>query len=146
MNRATSALRALFVPVIVLWVAAAHAESLPRDGRFNLRCLVAIRTVSGPNVSKTSTVNYAIDLQSQHWCLPQEGCKARYILRRQNASLIELVAKDAFADHESALVNLETGKLAGHSDDAPNGLGAGFRTYLAEGQCRPLPYSEASVP
>ena len=57
---------------------------------------------------------------------------------------IELVEKDSFAEHESALINLQTGKLAGSFDDAPNGLINGFRTYLLEGRCSLLPYSEAA--
>ena len=120
---------------------------MPDSGRYNLQCPVTIRTISGPPARKSGTLNFAIDLSSQKWCLPTEGCKERYDVRREGQSLgyaaIRLVEKDSFAEHENALINLQTGKLAGSLDDAPNGLINGFRTYLVEGQCSLMPYSES---
>jgi len=57
---------------------------------------------------------------------------------------ISLVEKDSFSEHENALINLKTARLAGSFDDAPNGLINGFRTYLVEGQCSLAPYSEVA--
>jgi hypothetical protein len=130
---------------------ATQGQALPKNGSYNLHCPVTIRTISGPPAPKTGALNFAVDLDSRHWCLPDEGCKERYALHRVDSSslgysAIELVEKDAFADHENALINLDTGKLAGSSDDAPNGLINGFRTYLVSGQCSLMPYSEETPP
>jgi len=136
---------------LLVAVEATQAQALPKDGRYNLSCPVTIRTISGPSAPRAGVINFAVDLSSQQWCLPVEGCKDRYALHRLDSSslgysAIELVEKDSFAEHESALINLDTGKLAGSFDDAPNGLINGFRTYLLSGQCSALPYSEAAPP
>lgn len=125
--------------------ASAQAESLPKEGRFNLRCSISIRTVSGPSLPAHITANYAVDLNSRSWCAVDD-CAERYSLSQIGASTVQFTVKNAFADIEQFLINLETGKLAGHADDAPNGLINGFRTYLAEGDCVPLPYAEGQKP
>jgi len=129
-----------------MFAASANAQSLPQEGRFNLRCTFSIRTVSGPKMPEKITGDYAVDLDSQHWCVPKEGCTERLALRRADESFIELVVRDSFSEHERVMINLKTGKAAGSSDDAPNGLINGFRTYLSEGQCSSMPYAETPSP
>ena len=138
---------AVAAPLISLLMSAlAQAETLPKDGRFNLRCSISVRTVSGLPVPSHVTANYAVDLDSQTWCAVEDGCAQRYSLRKVGASAIKFTTKNAFSEHESFLVNLESGKLAGSSDSAPNGLSNGFQTYLADGDCISLPYAERHRP
>jgi hypothetical protein len=126
--------------------AAAQAEALPREGRFNLQCSISIRTVSGPPVPAKITPNYAVDLDAKTWCNVEDHCAQHYALHKISETAVEFTITDSVADHEKFLVNLESGKLAGSADDAPNGLINGFRTYLAEGDCVPRPYSEGRQP
>lgn len=138
---------AVIAPLMALFVcASAQAESLPKEGQFNIRCSISIRTVSGPALPSKITANYAVDLSSQTWCNVEDHCAQRYGLRHVGESAVEFTIRDTFAEHERFLVNLESGKLAGSSDDAPNGLINGFRTYLAKGDCVPLPYTERQQP
>lgn len=127
--------------------ASTQAGPLPTEGQFNLRCAILIRTVSGPPLPANITANYAVDLKSKTWCVVDDDhCATRYGLRQIGASVVEFTIKDALADSEKFLVNLETGTLAGHANDAPNGLINGFRTYLAEGECVSLPYADGRQP
>ena len=120
--------------------ASAHAEPLPNAGRFNLHCSISIHTVSDPPLPSSITADYAVDLDKKSWCAV-DRCSERYRLREVSGSFVEFVVKDEVADKERFLVNLETGKLAGSADAAPNGLINGFSTYLADGECAARPYS-----
>jgi hypothetical protein len=114
-------------------VASGAPIASPGQDRFTLSCALTVRTISGPKLPASSRARYSIDLKKWRWCLPDDGCKETFKVERVSPSIINLVARDSFDDHESITINLESGKAAGSYDNLTNGIA----TYLVEGQCAP---------